>query len=213
MIPPSSLPRSTPHLRWSLEGLPTPDWIPRMYAGTLPFALTPVLSNGRLLVRSRLDEAWAALDVTTGAVLARAPLRAPVERCSAPAVAPDGRVAVLVFRSLEGGFSLEEYEADGTHRWSCPLPLPYTTTEGPTPADMGVPDYLPGPGSILAPHAGPSGMWIVCAEEWVSNNAPWRTAAVRSGDPQVVWTAAGECSARPQRSGSSARGTARLAST
>jgi len=168
--------------------LPTPDWIPRQHAGRLPFALTPVLSGGRLLVRSRIDEAWAAFDVTSGDVLARASLREPVERCSAPAVAPDGRVAVLVFRSLAGGFSLEEYEADGRHRWSCPLPLPYATTEGPTPADAGIPDYPPGPGSMFAPHAGPGGMWIVCAEEWVSNNAPWRTAAIRSGDPHVVWT-------------------------
>jgi hypothetical protein len=188
----SSVAHRAPGLRWSIEGLPTPDWIALKYAEQLPFELTPVIANGRVIVRSRLDEAWAAFDLKTGSVLVRARLPTPVERCSAPGVAPDGRIAVVVFRSLAAGLSLEEYDADGTHRRSWPLPFSYAKDEGPTPADMGLPDHPPGPGSIVAPTAGPNGSWIVCAEEWVNNDAPWATAALRAEPPEVVWT-------RPER--------------
>lgn len=177
VIPSGSLPRSEPVLRWSRSVGRVDD----------DAEVSPVIHDGRVILRGRPGEAWTAFDLEDGSVLSRGEFPFPVAECSAPALSADGRVASFAFRSVEEGFVLLEHRLDGSLLGATPVTgQPYAHEEGPTPADMGVPDWLPGPGTILAPHEAADGAWIVCSEDIESGN--WRTVCVATGEKTARWS-------------------------
>lgn len=173
-LAPSSIPVSEPLLRFHL-----PE------AGE---RLEPLFHGPLLFARHRRN-VWAAFSEHSEKPVVTGQLDRPYARVSHPGLAEDGRVGALVFESLEKGLSFHEFAPDGTPLGRCETGFDYEREEGPTPADMGVPDWEAGPGPLLRPIAGPDATWIACvAASPEQGGARWQTACVRPGEKAPRWS-------------------------